>query len=142
MLFECAMSSNKKVVFERYWSWETNFWMRRKWFAEILGNRSFRITTEKKIIIRKILSVKKKCCHLNLVAFWKFRNLASKMVDIEFCTCCLLVVEATKVVVMLPLFEKEMAKSVSQTNWASFTKFFSSKIVVIQTLLFFESSEI
>ena len=63
-------------------------------------------------IIHEILFVKN-CCHLNLVAFENSATLVSNCWILNFARC-IFEDEATKVVVLLPFFKKEMATPVAQ----------------------------
>ena len=81
-------------------------------FWKMIGQTS---CTKKMATIHSVLFCKN-LGHLILVAFWKFLNFGSKMVDIELCAQCMLNDEATKVVILLLFFKKDWSNFLHRKN--------------------------
>ena len=75
-------------------------------------------------------------CFLKVAKFWRI------FVKIELCAHCILDDRATKVVDLLPFFERSLDEDPAQKNWASLNEFILSKNAVIQRKFLFKSCQI
>ena len=137
-LLECAISSKRCLVFERCWSWETNFRIYRMCCQEIWDNKFVKLARKRfaskysqrkwpyfmNFFSSKIGAIK------TLLLFEISANYAQKCLILNFAHNCTFEDEATKVVVLLPfLLNKKMANPFTQRKWASFMKFFLLKLL-------------
>ena len=135
-------------ILPEFWLENAEYWIVRTLYIGRWSNKSCRSVavfwkrsgqsscTKHMGIINSVLFCKN-LRHLILVAFWKFLKFGSKILNFELCAHCILDDEATKVVDLLPLFEKGVTKVLAQRTWESFIKFFFAKICVNSSLLLF-----